>query len=459
MINPALIAQGAEMRPALSPEEILQNQSIPGYLQQQQQTTDADLPASQAAASQAETAQRQFELAQAQKQAAIQNPIQALIGGRVLGQLQSQGTPQAQQTQSSTAPGVQASTQSQTPASDALIALSKQASSPTAALYKQYGIDYASQLPAAQSATEAEQSRILASPEWQSKISGIGIKNTNATNLQNEYRAENPAINFLPDGGQKIMDAAFKANAPQTVFGNMYNQPLASDDISYYAQQLAGSKMDMKELANDIGSRMTGASKAHTIAQIQQAAQKLDPTFSPVSNEADAAYFSSPKIKTTMAQIQQAYQTIQAINDDLGTMNNGQYPTMNAAKQIIGKESGMPMGALANIDKIIGIDEIAPVLSRTGTNTDNVRSLAGQLADPTRSPAQQQAVTGALLKAFGRTLNSYGKQMGGFSDLQPAMETTKTPTPSNPQDAQAAAWAKANPTDPRSAAILRKLGQ
>jgi hypothetical protein len=301
----------------------------------------------------------------------------------------------------------------------------------------------------------------LASPEWKARIAGdpkkeiagIGTKNTNASVLFNEFRKNHPVISLLPETEQaKIQTESFKANA-QPNMAVVNSTPPPAKVIDNAIRRVAAGESTVSEEINK--GRFAGAQAMEIHDRLVEGVKAMKPDFSEADDEAGYAYSKSPKVKTALTQMDNAYTTVGRLQKIFAKLDNGQFPTLNAAFNAGKFQAGDVAAARASIGKILGNDELSKAFAGGGVTSDKLRDMSDALVNKNLSPGQMKAQFDELLQGIARQRAAYETQGAGHIKPMKAMESAPK---AHPQDSQAVEWAKANPKDPRAAKILQANG-
>lgn len=252
----------------------------------------------------------------------------------------------------------------------------------------------------------------LNSPQWQAKINGIGIKNTNGSNAFNEFRKTHPIIELLPETEQaKIQTESFKANA-QPNMAMIGSQPPPASVLDNAARRIANKESTVSEEINK--GRFTGSTAMQIHDNLVERVRALDPNFSEADSEAGYAFGKNPGTRKAISQLDNAYSTLDRLRGVYSKLNNSQYPTINKALNAGALETGDVDAARASIAEVLGNDELTQAFSRGGMGSDKLREMSSKLANYNLSPQQMTAQFDEIMHGLERSRNAYVGQGGGY---------------------------------------------
>lgn len=458
MISPALIAAAADKGAgALTPEDLIQNENMPAYLQQQNNAANANLPQQQANAYQADTAGKLVQ----NQEAAAQLPLYLQYIAKK--QAAMNGVSQPPQS----VPTSQGNSQ-QSPDLGSLYSAANQEKNMNAIFPQMPSQDAQIAYQRAMVATKMNLDNDLATginpkapldPKtgqpmtWQSQALALGPGKTNAAGgLADQYIAQHPEINYLPDAEKANYTKDKLFSAPQQPnMGVLSEQNISPSIVNNAAKRiLAGNSTIAEETTK---GRLYGPQALEFHDALLTAVQGQDPSFSEADNEGQRAFANSPQTKKAISQLDNAYSTVAHLRDVYSKLNNTQFPTVNAAINGGKLQVGDVDQAAAAINQALGNDELTQAFARGGQPTDKLRGLSAILADKNLSPQQQGAQFNEILAGLQRSRAAYAEGGGKF------VKPLNLPSTQDPQTQAAIAWAKANPNDPRAAAVLKKAGQ
>lgn len=160
--------------------------------------------------------------------------------------------------------------------------------------------------------------------------------------------------------------------------------------------------------------------------------------------------------RTAMANLDQFLTTAKGVVDTGSPLFN------MPARKFAEKVAGDPELTKFNVARQVAVQEIGKVLSGAMGNaaiSDSARHEVGGLLSPDASLAQIEQAAGILRRDMENRRKSYEAELGAVRQRaggKKAVPAAAAPVLSA-EDAQAKAWADANPTDSRAAKILEKL--
>jgi hypothetical protein len=157
-------------------------------------------------------------------------------------------------------------------------------------------------------------------------------------------------------------------------------------------------------------------------------------------------------------------------------MQNGDIKAVNSFANTLGIQTGQPMATMFNqASRIVGGEISKAIVPGIGTKAE--REESANAFNAAMSPEQLRGADAVAKKLLGGQLSSLEQQYkrttkrsdfaeqllspaarAAYQTSRPAEIATPAATMSS-ADQQAAAWAAANPTDPRAAQIKQRLGQ
>jgi hypothetical protein len=157
-------------------------------------------------------------------------------------------------------------------------------------------------------------------------------------------------------------------------------------------------------------------------------------------------------------------------------MQNGDIKAVNSFANTLGIQTGQPMATMFNqASRIVGGEISKAIVPGVGTKAE--REESANAFNAAMSPEQLRGADAVAKKLLGGQLSSLEQQYkrttkrsdfaeqllspaarAAYQTSRPAEIATPAATMSS-ADQQAAAWAAANPTDPRAAQIKQRLGQ
>ncbi len=283
---------------------------------------------------------------------------------------------------------------------------------------------------------------LIADPEQQKTVDAM-LNNEKAAAFK-ELKPKLDAIVAVPPGGYNPLNgskaiALSKANAlvpsalldspqykewltgakgetpnAQVSVGSLSTVPPKQSTIDNAIKRIANGESTVAEEMNKGFGRASAEMASDVHDQLVEGVKKINPNFSEAESESGFAFSKNPATKRSLANIENAYSTVDHIRDVYSKLNNTQFPTLNKAI-LAGKiQTGDIQAAKAQIDQILASDELSKAYVQSGGSTDMLRGMSNALGNPNGAPAQQTAQFEEILSGLDRFHKAYESQGGGY---------------------------------------------